>query len=285
MRRWLMPLVLGISLTATLASGQGTAATIGFRTISSPIGYLFELPLTWQDVRQPASIPNADLFTVSPDGLQDAFVLVFDQMSGTVSTPLAFVRSLAASGPTDFSSFVPRLNPTVVGVLNAEAAASISYDYVDEDGVARGNQTIAASKAGRLYVFEVELAAGTPIAAPTAGNFRLSASGTTGTTASGGSTAGMGTTSPGPALAVSTPVPPCTDGQYAPNTAGTGCRVTGATTPTALCEDGTFDFSRSVMACAGHGGVIRWLGAMTLLPRRMEGEQAFEKPYLRLANV
>src|SRR4051812_6840072 len=33
--------------------------------------------------------------------------------------------------------------------------------------------------------------------------------------------------------------PPCIDGQYAPNPAGSGCQVRASTTPTALCFDGT----------------------------------------------
>lgn len=56
------------------------------------------------------------------------------------------------------------------------------------------------------------------------------------------------------------PLPPCVDGQYGPNAAGATCQVQGNTTPTALCQDSSFDYSRAITACAGHGGVLQWLG-------------------------
>ena len=54
----------------------------------------------------------------------------------------------------------------------------------------------------------------------------------------------------------SAPLPPCVDGQYNQNEAGVTCRITSETTPTAFCYDGTWDYSRSMFGCLGHGGVV-----------------------------
>jgi hypothetical protein len=76
----------------------------------------------------------------------------------------------------------------------------------------------------------------------------------TGVTSGGGAAASDDQVAP-----TETPLPPCVDQQYAPGTAGSGCQVRGDTTPTALCMDGSFDYSRLLTACAGHGGVYEWL--------------------------
>lgn len=71
------------------------------------------------------------------------------------------------------------------------------------------------------------------------------------------SSAGAATATP-----ASTPLPPCVDGAYGPGAAGSSCRPTANTTPTALCRDGSLDYSRSPLACAGHGGVAAWLSQL-----------------------
>lgn len=65
----------------------------------------------------------------------------------------------------------------------------------------------------------------------------------------------------GGAPAHADPLPPCVDGHYLPGQAGTACQIRGDTTPTARCWDGTFDYSLGVDACAGHGGVFRYVAA------------------------
>ena len=55
--------------------------------------------------------------------------------------------------------------------------------------------------------------------------------------------------------AAADPLPPCVDGQYGVDQAGVTCQVRGDTTPTAMCTDGTYDYSRLWDACAAHGGV------------------------------
>jgi hypothetical protein len=226
------------------------AAQSGTHAVLSPRGYQLVVPDGWEQ-RDPASLSaNADVLLTSPDGLQRAFVFIFDEHGAGAVDPLTFVTRLASSGAADFASFTLLQGPAVAMVPNADRAAYVGYYYTDQTGVERSNQTIAAQRAGTLFVFESEALAGTSPDAPIVSGFQLTAP-------PSAPTAAVATPA---ARATPTPLPPCVDGQYAPNTAGTACRITGDTTPTALCQDGTFDYSRALTACSGHGGVARWLG-------------------------
>lgn len=62
-----------------------------------------------------------------------------------------------------------------------------------------------------------------------------------------------------------TPPPPCgtaTFGQFGQFAAGSSCSTSSQTTPTARCNDGSFDYSGAVTACAGRGGVAYWSPAV-----------------------
>ncbi len=55
-----------------------------------------------------------------------------------------------------------------------------------------------------------------------------------------------------------TPIPACSPSRLVVGVPGQDCRITGQNTPTARCLDGTFDYSRTITACGGHGGVAYW---------------------------